>query len=76
MILPSGQPRGNRCHQTGRSATVTSVSRPLPAGTAPQYLGRDRIRTLPKMVRSRCPSGMSRFIGQDLLSRHEDKPVY
>jgi hypothetical protein len=25
---------------------------------------------------NRCPSGMSRFIGQDLLSRHEADPVY
>jgi hypothetical protein len=33
-----------------RVSTVTSVSHPRPAGTAPQYRGRDRIRTLPKMV--------------------------
>jgi hypothetical protein len=46
-----------------RVSTVTSASRPLPAGTAPRSGGRDRIQTLPKMVKSRCPSGMSRFLG-------------
>ena len=29
-----------------------------------------------RWCRNRCPSDMSRFIGQDLLSRHEDEPVY
>jgi hypothetical protein len=38
-----------------RASTVLSVSRPLPAGTAPQYRGRDRIRTLPKMVSKPMP---------------------
>ena len=38
-----------------RVSTVTSVSRPLPARTAPQYRGRDRIRTRPKMVSKPMP---------------------
>ena len=38
-----------------RVSTVTSVSHPRPAGTAPQYRGRDRIRTLPKMVSKPMP---------------------
>jgi hypothetical protein len=59
-----------------RVSTVTSVSHPRPAGTAPQYRGRDRIRTLPKMVSKPVPERYVELIGQDLLSRHEDQPVY
>ena len=38
-----------------RVSAVTLVSRPLPAGTAVQYRGRDRIRTRPKMVSKPMP---------------------
>jgi hypothetical protein len=38
-----------------RASTVTSVSRSLPAGTAPHYRGRDHIRALPKMVSKPMP---------------------
>jgi hypothetical protein len=38
-----------------RASTVTSVSHPPPIGTAPQYRGRDRIRTLPKIVSKPMP---------------------
>jgi hypothetical protein len=33
-----------------RVSTVTSVSRPLPSGTAPKYRDPHRTRTLPRMV--------------------------
>jgi hypothetical protein len=79
MILSSGQRRGQP-RPPNRSvydvSTVMSASRPLPAGTAPTYRNPDRIQTLQGWCRSRCPSGRSRFIGQDLRSRREDELVY
>src|SRR5215211_2628034 len=58
MILSSGQPARTTDVTEPvrlRVSTVTFVSRPLPVGTAPHYLGRDRIRTLPKMVSKPMP---------------------
>jgi hypothetical protein len=59
-----------------RVSTVTSASRPYQLELRRSTAVVTASGPCRRWCRSRCPSGMSRFIGQDLLSRHEDEPVH